>query len=121
MNTVTISGNLTDELVLRFTSDGQPVTNGTIAADRSVRRNGEWHTVTDGFFNFSIFGKIAEHATESLTQGSLVTVTGRLTQDSWEADDGTTRRAVKIVANDIAKSLRYGDEHRSDQTDPAAQ
>ena len=49
----------------------------------------------------------AVHAAESLDTGSRVVVVGRLAQRSWQADDGTTRSAVEVVADELGQSLRW--------------
>jgi single-strand DNA-binding protein len=48
----------------------------------------------------------AVHAAESLTKGSRVMVVGRLAQRSWQADDGSARSVVEVVADELGPSLR---------------
>jgi single-strand DNA-binding protein len=36
-----------------------------------------------------------------------VVVVGRLQQRSWQADDGATRSAVEVVADELGPSLRW--------------
>ena len=43
----------------------------------------------------------AETAAETLTKGSKVTVEGRLQTRTWEAADGSKRRATEIVASAV--------------------
>jgi single-strand DNA-binding protein len=49
----------------------------------------------------------AVHVAESLAKGSRVVVVGRLTQRSWQAEDGATRSAVDVVAEELGPSLRW--------------
>jgi single-strand DNA-binding protein len=49
----------------------------------------------------------AEHAAESLRKGSRVVVVGRLARRSWQADDGTARSVVEVVADELGLSLRW--------------
>ena len=48
----------------------------------------------------------AEHAAQSLSKGSRAVVVGRLQQRSWQADDGTARSAVEVMADELGPSLR---------------
>jgi single-strand DNA-binding protein len=36
-----------------------------------------------------------------------VVVVGRLAQRSWQADDGSTRSVVEVVADELGPSLRW--------------
>jgi len=47
------------------------------------------------------------HAAASLAKGSRVVVVGRLTQQSWQADDGAARSAVEIMADELGPSPRW--------------
>ena len=47
------------------------------------------------------------HAAESLSKGSRVVVVGRLIQRSWQADDGSNRSVVEVVADELGPSLRW--------------
>ncbi len=107
MNTATIIGNLTDEPLLRYTTDGKPVANMTVAVSRRVRRDGEWTDQLDGYFDVVAFGTLGEHAADSLAKGTRVLVAGRLQQDSYEDRQGVRRTAVQLVAEDIAPALRF--------------
>jgi single-strand DNA-binding protein len=49
----------------------------------------------------------AVHAAESLAKGSRVVVVGRLVQRSWQADDGSARSAVEVVADELGPSLKW--------------
>ena len=44
---------------------------------------------------------LAESAAESLRKGATVTIEGRLQTRTWEAADGSTRRATEIVASAV--------------------
>jgi single-strand DNA-binding protein len=44
---------------------------------------------------------------QSLSKGSRVVVVGRLQQRSWQADDGTSRSVVEVVADELGPSLRW--------------
>ena len=107
-NTVTLVGNITDDPELRFTPSGRPVANFTVAVNRRFRNNdGQWEDRLDGFFRCSCWGDMAENAAESLTKGTRVVVTGRLSQRSWEDNDGNRRSAVDIQVDEVGPSLKW--------------
>ena len=59
------------------------------------------------FFTVVVWRDQAEHASQSLSRGSRVVVMGRLQQRSWTAEDGSTRSAVEVVAEELGASLRW--------------
>ncbi len=108
VNNITVLGNITRDLELRFTPSGTAVANFGLAVNRNVqnKNSGEWETQVD-FFNVTAWYKLAENCAESLSKGDRVLVSGRLSQDSWESKDGQKRSTVKIIANVIAPSLEF--------------
>jgi single-strand DNA-binding protein len=53
-----------------------------------------------------VWRDLAEHAAESLAEGSRVVVVGRLQQRAWTAEDGGTRSVVEVVADELGPSRR---------------
>ena len=47
------------------------------------------------------------HVAESLTKGTRVIVTGRLTQRSYETREGEKRTVVELQVDEVGPSLRY--------------
>ena len=78
MNQVSLVGNITDAPEVRHTGDGTPVANLTVAVSRSVRRDGEWHQIQNGFFRCTLWQDLATNAAESLSKGDRVIVVGKL-------------------------------------------
>jgi single-strand DNA-binding protein len=50
------------------------------------------------FFDVKVFGNQAEMLSQHLSKGRRVGIDGRLDWSSWEAQDGTKRSKVEIVA-----------------------
>jgi single stranded DNA-binding protein len=48
-----------------------------------------------------------EHASQSLSKGSRVVVTGRLRQRSWETPEGEKRSVAEIEADEVGASLKF--------------
>ena len=107
-NTTTICGNLTREPEIRYTKEGQATTQLGVAVNRrwQDKTSGEWQEATS-FFDVVCWRDLAENVALSLSKGMRVVVTGRLEQRSWEADDGSHRSKVEIVAEEIGPSLRF--------------
>ena len=107
--TITVIGNLTADPELRFTAAGAAVSNFTVASTpRSFDKNsGEWKDGDALFLRCSLWRQPAENVAESLTRGSRVIVTGRLTQRSYETREGDKRTVVELAVDEIGPSLRY--------------
>jgi single-strand DNA-binding protein len=71
------------------------------------------------FFTVVVWRDQAEHAAASLAKGSRVVVVGRLQQQTWTAEDGSTRSTVEVVAEELGPSLRWATATPSRATTPA--
>jgi single-strand DNA-binding protein len=70
-------------------------------------RNGEqWRNGELAFFTVVVWRQQAEHVAASLGKGSRVVVVGRLVQRPWQADDGSGRSVVEVVAEELGPSLK---------------
>ncbi len=108
-NTVELIGNVTRDPELRFTPNGAAVANFGLAVNRRWRnqKTNEWEEQVS-FFDVVCWRELAENASESLTKGTRVMVSGRLDQRSWEdPKDGSKRSKVEVVADEIGPSLRW--------------
>jgi single-strand DNA-binding protein len=107
-NQVTIVGNLTDDPELRYTPNGAAVATLRVAVNRRIPDgSGGWKDAETSFFRVNAWRTLAENAAESLTRGTRVVVTGRLRSRSWENQEGETRSAVEIEADEVGPSLRW--------------
>jgi single-strand DNA-binding protein len=107
-NQVTIVGNLTDDPELRYTPNGAAVATVRVAVNRRIPDGaGGWKDAETSFFRVNAWRTLAENSAESLTRGTRVVVTGRLRSRSWENQEGETRSAVEIEADEIGPSLRW--------------
>lgn len=109
--TTTITGNLTHDPELRFTTSGLPVVSFTIASTPRYRDSatGEWKDGETWFLRCSAWRDLGQNIAESLSRGSAVVATGRLRPRTYEATPGdpTTRRTVvEMTVDDIGPSLR---------------
>ena len=106
---ITIVGNLTADPELRYTQNGLPVANFTIASTPRTfdRQSNEWKDGEALFLRCNIWREAAENVAESLTRGSRVIVTGRLKQRSFETREGEKRTVMEVEVDEIGPSLRY--------------
>ena len=107
-NSTTITGNLTREPEIRYTSEGQATAQLGVAVNRrwQDRATQEWQDATS-FFDVVCWRDLAENVALSLSKGMRVDVTGRLEQRSWETEEGEHRSKVEITADEIGPSLRF--------------
>ncbi len=106
---ITVVGNLTADPELRYTQNGLPVANFTIASTprNFDRASGEWKDGEALFLRASVWREFAEHVAGSLTKGMGVIATGRLKQRSYQDREGNQRTAIELEIEDIGPSLRY--------------
>ena len=95
-NRVILAGNLTRDPELRFTNDGVPVCNFGLAVN-NVRGNKE-HV---NFFDVSAWRELGETVANYKKKGDPVLIEGRLQYRTWEAQDGSKRSKVDVVADNV--------------------
>jgi len=106
---ITVVGNLTADPELRYTQNGLPVANFTIASTprNFDRQANEWKDGDPLFLRASVWREFAEHVAGSLTKGSRVIATGRLRQRSYQDREGQNRTSIELEVDEIGPSLRY--------------
>jgi single-strand DNA-binding protein len=98
-NRVILAGNLTREPELRFVEvdgEGVPVCSFGLAVNRVRSRSEE-----ADFFDVSAWRELGETIANYKKKGDPILVEGRLQHRSWEAQDGSRRSKVDIVAENI--------------------
>ncbi|MGD6761381.1 single-stranded DNA-binding protein [Streptomyces sp. BH097] len=101
-------GRLVADPELRFTANGKAVANIRLAFN-SRRLNPQTNQWEDGdtfWVNGSVWERLAEHATETLSQGMEVVVTGELRTEQWEKDGQKNSRPALLIRS-IGPSLAY--------------
>lgn len=106
--TVTLVGNMTRDIELRFTPSGQAVGEFGVAVNKRVKgADGQWEDGDPEFYDVTAWGTLAENAVDTLTKGARVLVVGRLQFDTWENEAGEKRTKVKVVADHLGPDLRW--------------
>ncbi len=98
---VVIAGNLTRDPELRQTPNGNSVCQLGVAVNRSYKdASGQWAERTS-FFDVVVWGTQGDNVARYLTKGRQVCIDGRLEQRSYEAQDGTKRSKVEVIAENV--------------------
>ena len=99
LNVITMVGRLVRDPELRRTNAGTAVGAFTIACDDSRKGpNGEKQTV---FIDCTLFGKQAETLAKFFKKGSLIGLTGRLSQRKYLNRQNVEVKATEIVVDRI--------------------
>jgi single-strand DNA-binding protein len=101
INRVTLVGRLTRDPELRHLPSGVPVLQLGLAVNGRQKDDGDNWIDKPNFFDVKVFGNQAEMLSNHLAKGRRVGVDGRLDWSSWEAQDGSKRSKVEVVANTI--------------------
>jgi single-strand DNA-binding protein len=102
INRVVLTGNLTADPELRSLPSGMSVCSLRVACNtrRKDQASGEW-VDKPNYFNVTVWGAQGENAARYLTKGRPVAIDGRLEWREWEAQDGTKRQAIDIIADSV--------------------
>ena len=102
INRVVMTGNLTRDPELRTTPGGTSVCSLRIACNtrRKDAATGEWGEKPN-YFDVTVWGNQGENCAQYLAKGRPVAVAGRLEWREWEAQDGSKRQAVEIIADSV--------------------
>ena len=100
INKVILVGNLGQDPEIRYTPDGRPIANFSIATsetwnDKNTgerREKTEWHRVV-------VFGKLAEICGEYLSKGRQVYIEGKLQTRKWQTKEGQDRWTTEVVVD----------------------
>jgi single-strand DNA-binding protein len=97
-----MTGNLTADPELRSLPSGSSVCSLRIACNtrRKNGSTGEWEDKPN-YFNVTVWGAQGENAARYLAKGRPVAIDGRLEWREWEAQDGTKRQAIDIIAEAV--------------------
>jgi single-strand DNA-binding protein len=102
INRVIITGNLTADPDLRSLPSGTSVCKLRVAVNTRRKDNstGEW-VDKPNYFDVTVWGAQGENCANYLSKGRPVAVEGRLDWREWEAQDGSKRQAVEVVADSV--------------------
>lgn len=119
LNRIILIGRLVADPQLRYTPSGIPVTNFAVAVNRGfTNQQGEQEV---DFIDVVCWRKLAETVANHLSKGRLVAIEGRLQIRSYEASDGSRRKAAEVVADNVRflDSRRDGPQGESTPGSPS--
>ena len=93
MNDVSLIGRLTRDPELHSTESGTQIARLRLALDR----RGEGAV----FVSVKCFDGQASACAEHLAKGRQIAVSGRLELDEWQADDGSRRSQLYVIARSV--------------------
>lgn len=100
MNHIVLIGRLTRDPELKYIAgSGMAVCNFAIAVDREY--TGKDGNKTTDFIEIQVWGKQGENCANYLAKGRLVGIQGSLQIDTYQNQQGETRRIAKVNANRV--------------------
>ena len=98
INNVVLTGRLTKDADLRYTSNGIAVANFTVAVNRKFKKDGQPEA---DFINCVIWRNGAEALANHTRKGSLIGVEGSIQTRSYDNDDGKRVYITEVVVKDF--------------------
>jgi single-strand DNA-binding protein len=101
LNKIMLIGNLGKDPEIRYTPEGTPVANFSLATsenwtDKSGNRqeHTEWHSIV-------AWSRLADLCKKYLSKGRQVYVEGRIRTREWNDRDGNKRRTTEVIATQM--------------------
>jgi single-strand DNA-binding protein len=101
LNKIMLIGNLGRDPEIRYTPEGTPVANFSLATSENwTDKNGsrqehtEWH-------NIVAWKRLADLSQKYLSKGRQVYIEGRIRTREWNDRDGNKRRTTEVVATQM--------------------
>ena len=117
-NKVTVLGNLTRDIELRYLPSGSAIAKSAVATSYKYKTATGEQKDEVCFLDFNIFGRSAEVANQYLKKGSKVLLEGRLVFEQWTAQDGSSRskHSLRVETMKMLDSKSDNSDH-SEQTE----
>ena len=118
INKVTLLGHLGKDSELKYTTNGTPVCNASLATEKSWKVGDEWKKSTT-WHKVVAWRKTAETLGQAI-KGDLVLIEGELTQRSWENKEGIKQYVTEVLAGVvvvIGKENKKSTESKDDGYD----
>lgn len=98
---VTIVGNISTDVELRYTPQGTPVAQFSVAVNerRFNRETNQWEDGDATFYRVSAWKQLGEHAAETLAKGMEVIVKGKFTARNYTTREGAERTSLEVTVN----------------------
>jgi len=101
VNKVILVGRLGKDPETRYMTNGEAVTNATLATSETWKdKSGEKQEKTE-WHNLVFYRRLAEIAGEYLKKGSQIYVEGKLQTRKWQTKEGQDRYTTEIIVNEM--------------------
>lgn len=100
-NSVMILGRLVRDPELRYSSNGVPVCDLTIATSRKFQKADGQEGESVVFLDVNAWRRLGEVSAQFLKKGREVFVAGELTQSRWVDPEGKKRNKIRVTADTI--------------------
>lgn len=102
MAKIEVTGNLGGDADLKFTPNGRPVLNFSVADSKSRKdQNGNWETLKEQWIRAALWGDEAEFYQSRLLKGTKVTVYGEFYAREYDANDGSKRTSLDVDVHGV--------------------
>ncbi len=107
-NSVILVGRLTRDPELKRTSTSKSICRFDIAMSTRIKdqATGEWKDSEPTYVPIVVWGDQADRCADRLRKGMPVYVEGRLKSSSWQAQDGSKRSRLEVVASRVQFLVR---------------
>ena len=106
INTITVSGNVGKDAVLRVTPNGKHISSFSIPA-----KSGFGDNEKTSWLNCKMFGAMAEKLSTAIVKGAKITVSGEFVIEEWTKQDGSQVQTPTILVRDIDLPPSNGQQH----------
>ena len=101
VNKVILVGRLGKDPETRYMTNGEAVTNATLATSENWKdKSGEKQEKTE-WHNLIFYRRLAEVAGEYLKKGSMIYIEGKLATRKWQDKEGKDRYTTEIIVNEL--------------------
>lgn len=102
LNSVVLVGRLVRDPELKYTPQGAPVCEFTLASNRRFTKKDGEKVEEVAFVDVVAWNRLAEISAEYLKKGRMVVVSGQLIQDRWEdKETGQKRSKLRVQAQTV--------------------
>lgn len=98
---ITIVGHLGRDPEMRYTPSGTPVTDFSVAVDKSYTNDDGDKIERTKWFKVTCWRKLAEITAQYLQKGRLVCIEGEIDAEAWLNKDSKPTPTLKITARNI--------------------
>lgn len=118
-NTCNFTGRITKDLELKKTQNDRDILNFDLAVQRDFKNsNGEFET---DFISCLAFGKTAEFIANYASKGYMLNVEGRMQNNNFTRDDGTTNFGMQLIVNNVDSGVLFLNKNEDRQNNQQQQ